>query len=142
MDRFLQGLFNYEFRPDTSILQETQSSQRLQLPRRKLAWFGQYVTGHATLSKAVTPPSLKPSRHPLQSRHARHRGGRTQTRETTTEPVRQRQGLDGDDLPTPPSDGCQQNSLQEDGSFFCLHVPPTTAKVEGVSERVSDTKTD
>ena len=97
--------------------------------------------GLASTSRG-TPPSPKPSRHPLQSRHARHRGGRTQTRETTTEPVRQRQGLDGDDLPTPPSDGCQQNSLQEDGSFFCLHVPPTTAKVEGVSERVSDTKTD
>ena len=30
--------------------------------------------------------------------HARHRRGKTQTVETTKEPVRQRQGLDGDDL--------------------------------------------
>ena len=70
------------------------------------------------------------ARHPLQNHHARHRRGRTQTRETTKEPVRQRQGLDGGDLPTPPGDGRQQNSLEEDGCFFCPQVPqvpPTTA---------------
>ena len=118
---FCKGLFNYEFRPDTSTLQESQSSQRLPLARRKLAWFG-HVRREAC--------------HRLQNHHARHRPGRTQTRETTKEPVRQGQGLDGDDLPTPPVDGRQQNNLQEDGCFFCPQVPATTAKVEGVSERV------
>ena len=73
------------------------------------------------------------ARHPLKSHQARHRRGRTQTQETTTEPVR-RQGLDGNDLPRPPVDGRQQNSLEEDVCFFRPHVPPTTAKVEGPSE--------
>ena len=75
-------------------------------------------------------------RPPLQNHHARHRRGRTQTRETAKEPVRQHQGLDGDDLPRPPVDGCQQNSLDEDVCFFCPQVLPTTAKVERLSEWV------
>ena len=68
--------------------------------------------------------------------YSRHRRGRTGTRETTKELVRQRQGLDGDDLPRPPGPvgGRQQNSLEEDVCFFCPQVPPTTAKVEGLSE--------
>ena len=48
--------------------------------------------------------------------------------------VRQRQGLDGDDLPRPPVDGSQQNSLEEDAICACPQVPPTTAKVAGLSE--------
>ena len=73
--------------------------------------------------------------HPLQSHHSRHRRGRTQTWETKKKkPVRQRQGLAGDDLPRPPVDGRQQNSLEEDVCFFRPHIPPTTAKVEGLSQ--------
>ena len=62
-------------------------------------------------------------------------------RETTKEPVRRRRELDGDDLPRPPADGRQQNSLEEDVCFFCPdvpffcpEVPPATTKVEGMSE--------
>ena len=44
-------------------------------------------------------------------------------RETTKEPVRRRRELDGDDLPRPPADGRQQNSLEEDVCFFCPEVP-------------------
>ena len=37
-----------------------------------------------------------------------------------------------------PVDGLQQNSLEEDVCLFCPQVPPTTAKVEGGSDRVSE----
>ena len=52
-----------------------------------------------------------------------------QTRETRKEPVRQLKDWTEMDLPTPPVDGLQQNSLEEDVCFFCPHVPPTTAKI-------------
>ena len=63
------------------------------------------------------------ARHPPQTHHARYRRWRTETRETATEPVPQRQGLAGDDLPRPLVDGRQQNSFEEDVCFFCPSCP-------------------
>ena len=94
--------------------------------------------GNCQATKAGVVWSRHEARHPLQNHHARHRRGWTQTRETTKEPVRKCQGLDGDDHPRPPVDGRQQNSLEEDGCFICSQVLPTTANVEGLSECESE----
>ena len=100
--------------------------------RWKLAWFGH---GHEAWHPSLSP-WLSLSVSVCLSVSTTMQGTveriKTQTRETTKQPARQRQGLAGDDLiPRPPVVGRQRNSLEDDVCFFLPSRPPDESKRRG-----------